>query len=491
MSDRTAIEAREPAGTAAVEPWTFATIRRDYWRALAIGVLAMLIAYLGSFALSPTYAATSRVLLRGRDTTVLNSTGSDLAQQPGVIDSQLATALSDTQAALVSNRHVAEIVVARLHLDRALPEKNGPIAKLKRGVASVYKHARGYLSAGFYKDVSRHEAAVQTVAKGLSAKQVHDGFTLDITGSWSNAGTAAAIANAGADVLVQESNARFRTESATYRDYLRKQVDKALTTEQGARSVLADYKTKNGIVSTPEQDQQLSAQSADALRAQITAAQAELDADRAQVTTLDAQLAVTPQIVDSSQQITTGRSDTKITNTDSNPVYQTLLTQRQQAQAAVAAVSANLGALQGALGNASSDIGTVSQKQAGLDKRALDLTIASDTRQKLAQQLEAASVNAQSPQVEMTRIASAAAPTYPISPKRYLFLAVGLFIGGLVGFVWSFFRVQRRLAEPVAAGANGASSNGIGAIDEIDLVTAERGQHVGAQSAGRSEPGRA
>lgn len=478
---------RDGTGASQLEAWSFRAIRRDYWRVVAVGMLAMLIAYLGSFIIAPTYAATARVLIRGRDSTILNSDGSNLDAQPGVIDSQLAAALSDTQAALVSNRHVAEIVVERLGLDAPKPEKNGPVAKLKRGLASAYKHARGYLTAGFYKDPGRRETAVQNVAQGLSAKQVHSGFALDITGTWDEPQAAADIANTAADVLARESNERFRTESATYRDYLRQQVDAALTTEQDARAKLADYKSQHGIVDTPQSDAQISVASADQLRSEISAAQAELDANRAQVASLDSQLASTPQFVDTTQHITTGRSSTSVTNTGPNPVYQTLLSQRQQAQAAVASVSARLGALRGALGTATDDPGAISRQQRDIDKLSLDLTIASETRKRLAEQLEIASVNAQSPQVELTRVATAAAPTYPIAPKRYLFLAVGLFLGALIGFVWSFFRVQRRTPEFVPADGNGAAGRDLDQLGAVDLGAAERTERVGAPGSGARE----
>jgi uncharacterized protein involved in exopolysaccharide biosynthesis len=471
-----------------VETWTLRDVWRDYWRVVAVGLVAMLVAFLGSFALAPTYASTSRVLLRASDTTSLNSTGADISSVSGQINSQLATALADTQAALVSNRHVAETVVDQLHLDQPKPEKHGPVTALKKVVAGTYKRVRGYLTAGFYKDPGKRENAVQSVAKGLTAKQVHDGFDLDITGSWTDAKTAADIANVAAATLVKESNERFRAESATYRDYLQKQVDQALSREQAARSALADYKTKNGIVTDPTQEVATTQASQDALRTQVSAAQAQLDADRAQLSSLESQLSATPQTVDNTQNIQTGRSRTKIDQSGSNPVYQTLLTQTAAARANVSADSAKLGAYQAALGTASgtTDTGTVSEQQAQLEKLQQDVSIASDTRSRLAQQLENASVNAQSPQVELTQIAKAAAPTYPVSPKRYLFLAVGLFLGALIGFVWSFFRVQKRAPQYTPADGNGAASHPIGELDEVDLTEPE--ERVGAPTAGRSEP---
>ena len=328
---------------------------------------------------------------------------------------------------------------------------------------------------------------MQTVAQGLTAKQVHDGFALDVTGSWTEAKTAADIANTAAAALVAESNDRFRGESATFRDYLKGQVATALTAEQRARTALAEYKTANNIVSSPTQDQLVTTETADALRSQVRAAEAELDADRAQVSALDAQLRNTPINTDSTQQIQTGRSSTQITQSGSNPVYTALLTQRQQAAATVAAVAARLGALQGAFDSSSGNTGTVSEQQAQVDKLQLDLQIASDTRQKLAQQLETASVNAQSPQVELTRVAAVGVPTYPIAPKRYLFLIVGLFLGALVGFVWSFFLVQRREDRYTPADGNGAAKHDIGTLGDIDLTSTERVEPVRVPSGERTD----
>jgi uncharacterized protein involved in exopolysaccharide biosynthesis len=473
-----------------VEGWNLRKVWRDYWRVPVVALLAGLLAYLGSFVVAPQYQATARVLIRGQNSTVLNSNGTDLAARGGVIDSQLAISLSDTQAALVSNRAVAEQIVDELDLDREEEQGSGPIAKLKRGVAGMYVRTRAYLTSGFYKERSRREVAIQTVAQGLMAKQVHNGYALDITGTWTTGEDAAAIANRAAELLVETANNRFREESATYRDHLEKQVDTAIAAEEKSRQALADFKAANGIVTTPEQDATGGLQASDTIRAQISAAEAELSANQAQVRSLESQLAATPPTTDSSQEITTGRSQTNVEQRSPNPVYQTLLSQLQQARASVASVSARLGALRSALESAGASPTVVSQQEKDLDKLQLDLTIASETRQQLAQDLQTATVNAQRPQIELTAVASAAAPTYPVAPKRYLFLGVGFLLGALIGFVWSYLRVQRRERLLTPASANGAAGRDLGEVHDLDLPAAEQVERAGAAvpTTGENDP---
>src|SRR5579859_5528594 len=126
-------------------------LRRHWWRVPAIGLLAAIIAYLASFAVPATYGSATKLLIRGRDTTVLSSTGQDLTNQPGVVDSTLAKALSETQSALLGSRTVAEQVVDRLHLADK-PNETGVVHALKGALAGTIKRTRAYLTHGFYKE---------------------------------------------------------------------------------------------------------------------------------------------------------------------------------------------------------------------------------------------------------------------------------------------------------------------------------------------------
>jgi uncharacterized protein involved in exopolysaccharide biosynthesis len=473
LTDETAARAPAPVSPPA-DAWSFRSLSRLYWRVAVLAVLVGLFAYVASFVVPPTYAATTRILLRGRDSTVLNSNGAALGSQPGVIDSQLATALADTQAALLANRAIAERIVDELALDEKEEEGNGPIAAAKRGLVGLYVRTRAILAHGFYKSVDDRTAAIDQLQAGLGAKQVEDGYALDVGALWDDPDEAAAIANLAADLLVETSNDRFRAESAAYRDFLQERVAAASDAERAARSALAEYKAANGIVTTPEQDAQVILQTEDDLNVEIRATQAELAAARAEVASLEREFAATSPFVETEQNIRTGRSETDVSTTAPNPAYTQILNQMQSARAEVQSLAARLGALQGALGLAADvEAGTLSDQEARLNELQLDVAIASDTRTQLAEELRLASVNAERSLVEVTRIDQASAPTYPVAPKRYLFLAIGLFVGALVGFVWSFLRVQRQLRSLQPAG-------GPTPDPAIDLRDAESAEDVGA-----------
>lgn len=434
-----------PEALVGVEPWTTRAVARTYWRVPVLALLVGLMAFVASFVVPPTYTASTRILIRGRDTTVLNSNGESLANQPGVVDSQLAATLADTQAGLLANRAIAEQIVDDLDLD-VREESSGPIATLRKAFAGTYKRTRAILAHGFYKGVDDRTAAIDAVQAGLGAKQVNDGFVLDVVALYDDPEKVAAIANLAADLLVESTDERFRAESAAYRDFLADRVDAANAAEQTARTALSDYKAANGIVTTPEQDAQLLLASEDDLAAQVQSTQAELAAARARASSLRADLAATSPVATTNQNIETGRSETDIETSTASTAYTQLLGQLQTAQADAASLSARLGALEGALGRATGAApGTLSGEEAELARLQLDVVIAADTRTQLAGELQTATVNAERSVVEISRIDAAVEPTYPIAPKRYLFLAAGVLIGALAGFLWSFLRAQRQL----------------------------------------------
>lgn len=465
-----------PEAVQGVEPWTPRGVARVYWRMPVLALLVGLMAFVGSFVVPPTYTASTRILIRGRDTTVLNSNGESLANQPGVVDSQLAATLADTQAGLLANRAIAEQIVDELDLD-VREESSGPIAAMRKAFAGTYKRTRAILAHGFYKAVDDRTAAIDAVQAGLGAKQVNDGFVLDVVALYDDPEKVAAIANLAADLLVESTDERFRAESAAYRDFLAVRVDEANVDEQTARTALSDYKAANGIVTTPQEDAQLLLASDDDLAAQIQTTQAELAAARARASSLRADLAATSPVATTNQNIETGRSETDIETSSESAAYTQLLGQLQTAQADAASLSARLGALEGALGRATgAEPGALSGEEAELARLQLDVVIAADTRTQLAGELQTATVNAERSVVEISRIDAAAEPTYPIAPKRYLFLGAGMLVGALAGFLWSFLRAQRQLR--FAAG----DPNGL-----IDL-TADKPATTGSGIAGVLTP---
>ena len=65
-----------------------------YWKVPVVVLLAGIIAFGASFMFSAEYVSRTRLLVHGREATFLTTNGTDLTNQPGVVDSSLATALS-------------------------------------------------------------------------------------------------------------------------------------------------------------------------------------------------------------------------------------------------------------------------------------------------------------------------------------------------------------------------------------------------------------
>jgi hypothetical protein len=112
--------------------------------------------------------------------------------------------------------------------------------------------------------------------------------------------------------------------------------------------------------------------------------------------------------------------------------------------------------------DASFAAGPVTAVDEGLRRLQLDSSLADKTLADLNQRHQDAVVNAESSSVELTRLDKAMAPTYPIGPKRYLYLGIGVFCGALVGFVWSHLRAARQRAreEVLSAQTEDAVTNG-------------------------------
>ena len=149
-----------------------------------ITLLAAGLAYAGSYVFSPSYSATTKVLVRAREARFLTSSGQDLSRQPGVIDSSLAKSLGQTNAGLVTSRDVAERVVRDLGLDRPRPQDTSFIGSLRSGMKKIYSVARAMVAHGFYAEPgSPFEAAVLDVQSSLQATPIKDSYLIEIKAS--------------------------------------------------------------------------------------------------------------------------------------------------------------------------------------------------------------------------------------------------------------------------------------------------------------------
>ncbi|MGZ4692560.1 MAG: Wzz/FepE/Etk N-terminal domain-containing protein [Acidimicrobiales bacterium] len=412
---------------------------KRYWRVPVVALLGALIAFGGSFMLEETYTSTTRVLIRGLDANLTTTPGAPVAPT-GQVDATGARSFAETQAGLASSREVAERVVDQLGLDQPKPDSGGPIHTLAKGAAWTYAHARAILTFGFYKEAERREKAIGTVQGAVSAHQLGTtsggatgqpaSYVLEITANGTTPTEARDIANTSADILVDISNERYATDSANYIASLEGQLDQTNEDVAAAADAVAAYKGSHNISAL---DEQLvgNAQSAQSLTDQIRNTTNDIAADQGTVASLQATLAATDPTVDNNSAIQTGRSTTDLNATGPNPVHQDLQTQLATAQAKLKADQEKLTSLQGQVGGDSPT--QLTADQSGLLQVQQQLALAQDNQKSLNSTLATAKVDASSGKVDLTRISVASLPTYPSAPKRYLFLLLGLLVGGLAG----------------------------------------------------------
>lgn len=412
-----------------------AEILRGYWKAIiAIGLTAAILAFGGSYLVTPRYTSTTRVLVQPRTATILSGTGQSLSNQQ-VFDATLAKPLGQTHSEMLNTRDMAERIVADTKLDQRHPD------------TTLYGQARAFVKLaknvvvdilihGYYREPSAHEGAIADVIANVSGTPLQDSYVVEIKAAADDPKVAAAIANSASKNLVALSAERYQKEAAAYRDFLKGQVDRSQTEVTVAQKAYVQYQIDSGI---PTSQANLS----DKLRdnsVQLAATQAEYD-------NIQASMRKISQTDSGSQTITTGRSSTTITNTGQSSVYQNLQTQSATLAAQVSALQAKGTALANLLGPNPSSL--TPEQQAKIQQLQLQANAASNLYNTMRAAYEEALMNSQQSPVEVTPVDTANVPLYPDSPLRYLYLLIGLVCGlaGGTGFGYWHDSRRRKVAE--------------------------------------------
>lgn len=405
-----------------------------FWRVALVGLIGGVLAFAGSFVIDPTYESTTKLLVRGRDTTFLTSSGETLDQQGALMDSQIASVLSETQTALLSSHEVAATVVDELGLDRPREEPQGVIGRVRSLAGDAYRNGKALLIHGFVADVDDRTKAIAGVHQGLSASQVEDSYVIDVIGQADDPLLASAIADAAADALIEISEDRLETESATYRDFLATQVDLAEEEAAAAAEEVRAYKAEHDI-SDVATELILTAESSQSLQEQLRRSEIELEARRASLAAIDRSLSGISRDARSVQSIETGRSSTEIVNQGPNTVHQTLTSDRERASAEIAALEAERGAIEEVLENGTVTDRDLTDEEATLRRLESRYAAANAAYQDLRTRHQEAKLSSGDGRTELTRMDAASVPVYPVKPGRYLFLALGLVVGALLGLL--------------------------------------------------------
>ena len=414
---------------------------RAWWRVPVVALFAGILAFLGSFVIPASYQSSTRVLVRGRDATILSSTGTDLGSQPGIVDSTLATSLTSTQIAVLGTHDVAERIVTRLKLDQR-PDETGGLHDIKVVVAGIIKRGRAYVSHGMYREPTKRDQALEDISTGLSASAVSDSFVVEISAVGGTPEDARDIANTAADVLVEMSSTRSSTEAEANRAAIAMQLDKALTSQAAAEQAVAEYKRANNITSL-DASLALSASSLQELRTQLNSTEAELSSVKARLAETKAQLAKTAPTTNSKTSIQTGRSSTEVSNSSASSNYTDLLSTSQRLTAEIAGLTAKSASLKKFIDAKPEVAASLPDTEAGLGVLALNQELAKDIVRNLSTEYEKALSRTQRGSVELTRLDKAGLPLYPAAPARWMYLILGLVLGGLFAFVATYRSLRR------------------------------------------------
>jgi uncharacterized protein involved in exopolysaccharide biosynthesis len=435
---------------------------RRFWRVPAMAVICALLGFMASFILGPAYQAKTALLVRPENATFLNSNGTTLdnggAGSTGVLlDTSMAKSIADTESALIGNYTIAREVVNQLHLVPP-PTKTSLLGHVKNAVKDVYVEGKAYLVHGTYKQLSPYDQAVQNVQAGLSANQLNDSSLIELDGAGKSPAQAESITNTAASDLVTLVNDQFRNDVNSELNTLSTQMTSASKAEQSAATALQNFGTANNL--SPNAVEALASGASTAnLDAELADTQAQVQGAQAQLSSDQAALSKTAQTTTSTQQVETGRSTTQVNQTQANPTY-------QQLQVAVANDQAKVASLQATAAQLSKELAPgfeASALPAGLQAQYNTLEAQFSTAQTAfakdqASYEQALSNQANAPK-ELSRVDQAVSSTYPVSPKRYLFLGFGLLLGLIAGFLLSARAAHRR-------------GETLFAVDEDDLVPA-------------------
>jgi uncharacterized protein involved in exopolysaccharide biosynthesis len=424
------------------------SIRRFYRLIVIVAIGAMVIAYGGSYLFSPSYSSTTKILVRAREARFLTSTGQDLSNQPGVIDSSLAKSLSETNAGLIKSREVAERVVTELKLDKPKPDDGSILTAAYSALKQAFNVAKALVLHGFYAEPSSpFEGAVVSTQNQLDATPIKDSYLIEVRASANDPKLAAAMADAAANALLDVSRARFQQDAQTYRDFLKDRVDAAQADVTAADQAIQKYKQDQGITNVTE-SLRLSAGSEETARADLRQAGVDLDTAQARRSSIVAKLESTSSTSDTTTTIQTGRSATTTTSVGPNPVYQDLEKQLAGTDADIAALQAKQQSLSTAL--ASTVTGVLPAQEAKLSELELSLTTKTQTYSTLSNSYQQAVLSAAQGAVEVSKVDTASVPLYPDKPVRWLFAILGLLVGIGAGTGLAIFAGGRTERVPTA-----------------------------------------
>jgi succinoglycan biosynthesis transport protein ExoP len=412
----------------------FLVILRARWLiAAGIFVAVVVLIAFASIIWPRQYTATASV--------VIDSKTDPVAQANGGAGGELPATYVNTQADIISSVRVAQRVVRTLKLDQQ-PE------------------ARKLWAKGPDDDISVTVAKL-ILDKKLLVAPAHDSPThasnvIDISVTWSDPVTAAALANGFAQAAI-ETNIELKVEPAKQYASWFDQRSRALRADlEDKQKKLSDFQSKNGIIAT---DEKLDVENArlNELSTELVTIQGLRQDSQSRQHQVGSDISTLPEVLQSPViqslkaalvQAEGKKPDVAARLGKNHPDYQAVESEISDLRTRIAQESANIAA---SLGNATqsnlrreNDVRQAleAQKKKVLelkyqhDQSAMfesDVTAAQRDLDQVSQRLAQSNLESLTQQTNVVQLTTATAPSGASSPKVVINLIVAIFLGGMLG----------------------------------------------------------
>jgi chain length determinant protein EpsF len=413
----------------------FLVILRARWLiAAGIFVAVFVLIAFASVIWPKQYTATASVVIDSKTDPVAQANGA-------AAGGELPATYVNTQADIISSIRVAQRVVKTLKLDQQ-PE------------------ARKLWAKGPDDDISVTVAKL-ILDKKLLVAPAHDSPThssnvIDISVTWSDPATAAALANGFAQAAI-ETNIELKVEPAKQYASWFDQRSRALRADlEDKQKKLSDFQSKNGIIAT---DEKLDVENArlNELSTELVTIQGLRQDSQSRQHQVGSDISTLPEVLQSPViqslkaalvQAEAKKPDVAARLGKNHPDYQAVEGEISDLRTRIAQESANIAA---SLGNATqsnlrreNDVRQAleAQKKKVLelkyqhDQSAMfesDVTAAQRDLDQVSQRLAQSNLESLTQQTNVVQLSTATAPTGASSPKIVINLIIAIFLGGMLG----------------------------------------------------------
>jgi protein tyrosine kinase modulator len=467
----------------------FLVILRARWL-IAAGIFVAVVVFIAfaSIMWPKQYTATASIVIDSKTDPVRSGNGGGDGGLP-------PATYVNTQADIIASERVAQRVVKTLKLDQQ-PE------------------ARKLWAKGSSDDISVTVAKL-ILDKKLVVAPAHDSPThasnvIDISVTWSDPVTSAALANAFAQAAI-DTNIELKVEPAKQYASWFDQRSRALRADlEDKQKKLSDFQSKNGIIAT---DEKLDVETSrlNELSTELVTIQGQRQDSQSRQHQVGSDISTLPEVLQSPViqslkaalvQAEAKKPDVAARLGKNHPDYQAVEGEISDLRTRIAQESANIAA---SLGNATqsslrreNDVRQAleAQKKKVLelkyqhDQAAMfesDVTAAQRDLDTVSQRLAQSNLESLTQQTNVVQLSTATAPTDPSSPKVVINFIVAIFLGGVLGIAAALAAEMRN--RRVREDEDIVDLLGVPLLGKLDVVRVRANDvRVPQTASGRLEP---